>query len=93
MFEMNEYEKDEKVITPITIYSFYNEEKDQYTCPWLLLILFCLTCETYGVQESSPPSLCSDWVQRSADWRSPEAEAGRVHNPRILPVNQKDTAT
>ena len=31
------------------------------------ITLFSLTCETYGAQESSPPSLCSDWAQRSAD--------------------------
>lgn len=26
-----------------------------------------LTCGTCGAPESSPPSLCSDWVQTSAD--------------------------
>lgn len=50
----------------------------------------CLTCETCGVQESSPPSLCSEWVQTSTGWCDQEAEAGRVRGHRILPVEHKD---
>lgn len=71
-----------------TIETFYIK---RHICPCLILTPFCLTCETYGVQESSLPSLCSDWAQRSADWCSPRVEAGRVHSRQIQPVNQKDT--
>lgn len=47
------------------------------------------TCGTCGAQESSPPSLCSDWARRSADRCSLEAEVGPVRSHQFLPADQK----
>lgn len=57
------------------------------------MALCSLTCVICVAQESSPPSLCSDWAQRSADWCCPEGEAGQVHSHPILPVHQWNTVT